>query len=103
MGHRDRRFLAKPDHWRRIMPGGGILRPSIVVDGAIVGTWSVRRQGAKLEIDLEQFTTLDADARSALEAEVDDVRRFESRPATRDSPAQPPRGRPSRARARPEG
>jgi hypothetical protein len=77
MGHRDRRFLASPDDWRRIMPGGGILRPAIVVDGAIVGMWSMRRRGSALEVELEPFATLDASTRRAVEAEADDVRRFE--------------------------
>jgi hypothetical protein len=77
MGHRDRRFLADPDDWRRVMPGGGILRPSIVVDGAIAGTWSLRRRGGTVDVELEPFRPLDAGTRRALEAEAADVRRFE--------------------------
>src|SRR5204862_7662199 len=37
MGHRDRDFIAAPPDWRRIMPGGGLLRAAILVDGVAVG------------------------------------------------------------------
>jgi hypothetical protein len=77
MGHRDRDFIAPPERWRRIMPGGGILRPAIVVDGRAVGKWSSRRSGANLKVELEPFEPLDSATFTAVEAEVADVRRFE--------------------------
>ena len=77
MGHRDRDFIAPPDLWRRILPGGGILRPAILVDGRAVGIWSSKRAGRKLKVVIEPFDRLDAATAAAVDAEVADVARFE--------------------------
>jgi hypothetical protein len=77
MGHRDRDFIAPPDLWRRILPGGGILRPAILVNGRAVGIWSSKRAGRKLKVVLEPFGKLDATTAAAVDAEVADVARFE--------------------------
>ncbi len=77
MGHRDRDFIAPPERWRRVMPGGGILRPAILVDGVAVGTWSSRRAGGKLRVELSPFPALDSATEAAIDAEIDDVARFE--------------------------
>jgi Winged helix DNA-binding domain len=81
MGHRDRGFLAEGARWRRIMPGGGILRPTIVVDGVAVGTWRSRRAGRAIRVEPDPFAPLDAATAEAIEAEVADVGRFEGVPA----------------------
>jgi winged helix DNA-binding protein len=81
LGHRDRRFLAGPRQWRRIMPGGGMLRPTIVRDGAALGVWGSRRSGARIQVELEPFAELDGSTRAAIEAEVADLGRFEGMPA----------------------
>jgi hypothetical protein len=78
MGYRDRSFLAKPDEWRRIMPGGGILHPAIVVDGRAIGVWRLRRKGDAHSVQLDAFTNLDAATTEAIDAEIADVVRFES-------------------------
>jgi hypothetical protein len=77
MGHRDRSFVADPEAWRRITPGGGLIRATIVVDGVAAGTWSLRRKGRSRAVELEPFEEPDAETRAALEAEVDDIDRFE--------------------------
>jgi hypothetical protein len=78
MGHRDRSFLAKPADWRKVMPGGGILRPTSVRDGVAIGTWRVRRGKGALNVEVEPFADLDAGTLEAIEAEAADVRRFEA-------------------------
>lgn len=77
MGYRDRDFIAPPARWKRIMVGGGILRPAITVDGRAAGTWRSRRAGKRLRVTLEPFALLDSATRQAVEAEVVDVGRFE--------------------------
>jgi hypothetical protein len=81
MGYRDRDFLAPPSHWRRIAPGGGILHPTIVLDGVAIGTWRVRRGGAQLSVEVQPFADLDTTTTRAIEAEVADLGRFEDKPA----------------------
>jgi len=77
MGHRDRDFIAGPETWPRVMPGGGLIRPTIIVGGVAVGTWSVRRKRGGAEVELSPFRELDADVGEAMRAEVEDIQRFE--------------------------
>jgi Winged helix DNA-binding domain len=79
MGHRDREFIAEPVRWRRIMPGGGLLRPTIVVDGAAAGTWRLRRGGSAFKVEVEPFAPLDAATAKEIAAEVADIGRFEGK------------------------
>jgi Winged helix DNA-binding domain len=77
MGYRDRGFVAQPAHWRRIMPGGGMLHPTIVVDGVAVGTWRGRRDRGSIRIEPKLFLEVDRGVGEAIEAEIADVLRFE--------------------------
>ncbi len=83
MGHRARDFIAPPGHWPKIGPGGGVLHPPITVGGAAVGTWRLRRRANKLHAELLPFGGLDGPTRAAIDAELDDVARFEGGPVTR--------------------
>jgi hypothetical protein len=78
MGHRDRDFIAGPERWPVIVPGGGMIRPVILVDGLAVGTWGVRRSGGSVEVELSPFGRLDADVEEAMRGEVEDIKRFEA-------------------------
>jgi winged helix DNA-binding protein len=78
MGHRDRDFIAGPERWPTVMPGGGLIRPTIIVDGVAVGTWRSRRRGRRVDIELDPFEPLDDETTAALTAEVQDVERFEA-------------------------
>jgi len=77
MGHRDRDFVASPDAWPRIMPGGGLIRPTVLVGGVAVGTWGMRRKGNGVDVEVRPFADLDSDVGEAIREEVDDIRRFE--------------------------
>jgi len=78
MGHRERDFIAGPENWPRIMPGGGLIRPTILVDGVAVGTWGMRRRkGSEVEVELSPFRELDAGVEEAARGEVEDIQRFE--------------------------
>jgi hypothetical protein len=68
LGYRSRDFLVGPEHARRVWPGGGILRPTVVENGRAIATW--KRSGAKIEI--EPFGGRDV----AADDEIADVVRF---------------------------
>jgi hypothetical protein len=68
LGYRTRDAIVAPEHARRVWPGGGIVRPTVVANGRAVGTW--RRTGARVELEPFPGTELDADD------EVADVQRF---------------------------
>jgi hypothetical protein len=70
LGWKDRSFAVPPDQARRVHPGGGIIRATATVDGAVVGTWSAR--------GLELFAPVSRNAQRVLAAELADVARFEA-------------------------
>jgi hypothetical protein len=91
IGHRDRSFIAEAERWRRIMPGGGVLRATVLLGGRALGTWGSRRAGGRLEVAVTPFGALDRELEPQLEAELRDLARFEDLPlATRASAAHSP-------------
>ncbi len=77
MGYRERDFIAGPERWPAIGPGGGMLNPTLVLDGRALGTWKPPT-AARREVELELFEPLDAATRRAVDAEIADVSRFEA-------------------------
>jgi hypothetical protein len=65
MGWKDRSFAIPEDMTKRVMPGGGMFRAVVVVDGRVAGTWS--RAGGRVVVDAPL---------EGLAAEVADVERF---------------------------
>jgi hypothetical protein len=43
LGHRDRALIVRPEHARDVLPGGGILRPTVLAGGLVEGTWRFER------------------------------------------------------------
>lgn len=82
LGYVDRGFALDPAYEKRVNPGGGIVRPSIVVDGRFVATWSSKRSNDRLAVTIEPFERLEPAVTEAIETEVADVGRFEAVSAT---------------------
>jgi uncharacterized protein YcaQ len=59
-----------------VLPGGGMLRPTLVVDGRLRATWRAERKGQGLEITLTPFEPLPKNAQRAIEKDAQDVARF---------------------------
>jgi hypothetical protein len=66
MGWKERSFAIPDRLAKRVMPGGGMFRAVVLVDGRVTGTWS--RAGGRVQID--------APTADGLDAEVADVERF---------------------------
>lgn len=69
LAHRDRLLTVDPVQARTVLPGGGVLRPTVLVNGRVEGTWRLTK-GAP-EVDL--FGELDAGTTDALASEQADV------------------------------
>ncbi len=82
LGYVERGFALAPEFEKRVNPGGGIVRPSIVVDGRCVATWSSKRSGERLAVTIEPFESPAAEIAQAIAAEVEDIGRFEALTAT---------------------
>ncbi len=56
LGYGNRSAALAPEHANRVVPGGnGLFRPTIVVDGEVVGTWSRSSRARETHIVLELF------------------------------------------------
>lgn len=76
LGYRSRNLLVSPRYARRINAGGGMVHPTLIVDGRAAGTWKLKRQKNGVDVVLEPFVELAAEVQPALEAEVEDIARF---------------------------
>jgi hypothetical protein len=77
LGHRSR-ALSVPDEQMAAVKaaGGGWIRPVIVRDGIVIGGWHSALKGNRIEITLSAEGAT-ASERSEIEAEVEDIGRFE--------------------------
>ncbi len=76
LGYANRDLISAPQHAKRINSGGGAIRPTLLVDGFVQGTWSTKWHKDHLEVAIEPFSSLAPDTRPGLEAEIEDVARF---------------------------
>jgi hypothetical protein len=81
LGYRSRNLVVSPQYARRINAGGGMIHPTLIVDGRAIGTWKIQRQKSNLDVALEPFEELAAELQQGLEAEVVDIARFLGMPA----------------------
>ena len=77
MGYASRSHAVDQAGEKVILPGGGVLRPTICVDGRFVGTWRAKKSAKRLDVTLEPFGGLDDAWLPTLEAEAADIARFE--------------------------
>lgn len=74
LGWRTRVPLLAAEHDKRILPGGGILKPVVLARGTATGTWRLGGSGRKRRLELDWFGR--PAAARALAAEHADVARF---------------------------
>ena len=60
---------------------GGMIRAVALVEGRAAGTWTARRSGRRVAVELDAWAELATAARAGLDAEAADVVRFETGPA----------------------
>ncbi|HEX9029232.1 MAG TPA: crosslink repair DNA glycosylase YcaQ family protein, partial [Anaerolineales bacterium] len=76
LGYTNRKLVVPPEQEKRIHPGGGILHPVLLVDGAARGVWSLKTRQARVEVLIEPFADLPGAVRQGLEAEVASIGHF---------------------------
>ena len=76
LSHVDRTLILPQQHSHNIHPGGGIIRPALLLDGVTRGRWQLKRSRRALTISITPFETLPPARLPELEAEVADIGRF---------------------------
>ncbi|MFC4358497.1 winged helix DNA-binding domain-containing protein [Halobium salinum] len=66
------------EHTSTVWPGGGVIRPTVVVDGAVVGTWTLDRTRRTVGVAVEPFepSEFGSVVAEGVHAEATDVGRF---------------------------
>lgn len=60
LGYRDRSLVLDAAFAKQVNAGGGMPKPSVLVDGHVVGTWGYKLQKQKLLVYIRPFRELDA-------------------------------------------
>lgn len=76
LGYRSRELILEEAHVRRVHPGGGVIRPALLVDGKVAGTWRLERRTAVAKVVVEPFAHLSPDVLAAIADEVASLGRF---------------------------
>jgi Winged helix DNA-binding domain len=76
LGYRGRDLILDAAHSRRVQAGGGMIQPTVLAGGRIVGTWRLDRRAGSARVTVEPFGSLPQDSRDGLRAEADDIGRF---------------------------
>ena len=76
LGYQKRDLAVPSQYAKRINAGGGIVHPTVLVDGRIVGTWKSKREKNHFVMMVEPFERLAPEIDEGLQAEVEDIGRF---------------------------
>jgi hypothetical protein len=80
VGYKERGFI--DDDRRAEVYVGGMIRPTVLLDGRLVGRWQLARTGETASIDVIAFEEFPKRVRTALERESADVARFLGQPVS---------------------
>lgn len=81
LGYQDRSVALPASLSEQVIPGNnGLFRPTIVVDGQVVGTWSRTERATTIDIELDVLSPLDAPTRELVEREFARYAAFVGKP-----------------------
>lgn len=76
LGYRERTHAVDQVHWPAVHPGGGMIRPTVLVDGVAVATWRIDRSARRARVHVRPFATLPRGTVDGIHHEARDVGRF---------------------------
>ena len=76
LGYQKRDLVVSPQFARRVNAGGGIVHPTVLVDGRVVGTWKSKRAKNQVVVMVAPFEQVALEVLECIEAEVEDIGRF---------------------------
>ena len=76
LGYASRTLSVPHEHAKRVHPGGGMIRPSVLTSGGVIGTWSLTKRGTPLTVRIDPFDAVDEHTWEAIRREVEDLARY---------------------------
>jgi hypothetical protein len=76
LGHRARDLIVPAEHAHHVLPGGGWLNPTVLVDGVAVAQWSTAATRDSLSVTVQPYASWDTSWDAGVSTEVADIARF---------------------------
>lgn len=76
LGYRGRELVVSAQFVKYINAGGGMIHPTLLVNGRAIGTWRSVQRKKQLEVIVEPFEQFAPEVQLGLKAEVTDIGRF---------------------------
>ena len=76
LGYSKRELGVSAEALRRVHPGGGVILPTVLVDGVMVATWGRRRTAGGMRVTVEPLAGLSDGVRAGIDEEVGEIGRF---------------------------
>jgi len=76
LGYRSRDLAVPAALERRLQRGGGWRHPAVIVDGRALGAWTIRKRGARGQVQVETLEPSTRAIRHGVDTEVADIGRF---------------------------
>ena len=83
LGYKDRSFTTGESHRETVSDGGGGIYPVVLEDGVVVGGWRDSWRAGELAVSFLDRASPPSRLDPAIEAELEDMARFEALPADR--------------------
>ena len=76
LGYKKRELILPPHYAKHINAGGGMLKPVLLAEGRVLGTWKNARKKNHVEVIVEPFEQLTPQIHAELEADAASLGRF---------------------------
>jgi hypothetical protein len=76
LGHASKNHLLDPVHYKKVFRSAWWISPVVLLNGRVIGTWSSRRQGKTLVLEIEAFGKLTRSVRARIGEEAESLGAF---------------------------
>ncbi len=76
LGYHDRELILAAYAAKDVYRGGGLLRPAILIDGYIVGSWEIKRYQRRIEVRINALREIVEPVQNEISIEVQNVGKF---------------------------
>ena len=78
LGYNDRSLVLDSNHVKRVNAGGGILKPTVMVNGNILGIWIYKFESKEMIVSIQLFRDLEPHERGVIDRAFCQFRSFNS-------------------------
>jgi hypothetical protein len=80
LGYKNRSLVLDATHTKRVNAGGGMLKPTVVVNGNILGVWSYKMKKQEMLVTIQPFRDLESHERDLIDRATSQLGSFKSVP-----------------------